>query len=901
MAGPFGRWRSLLSSRAVASQVFALQVAVVVLLIVATVVALVLQSRTDGEREARQRAVAVAETFARTPGMVGALSGSAPSADLQPSAEELRAASGVDYVVVMTPDGRRLTHPEPQRIGRPFVGTTAPAAAGGTVTETVTGTLGRAVQHIVPVTDASGRVIGLVSAGVTIERISGVVEEQLPVLFGASAAALGLATAGTALVSRRLRHQTHGLGPAEMSRMYEHHDAVLHAVREGVLIVDGEHRLLLANDEARRLLGLPPDAEGRHARDLGIEPGVARLLESGQPVTDRVHAAGERQLAVSVRLTGGDGGPPGAVATLRDTTELQLVSGRADVAQGRLKLLYDAGVEIGTTLDVVRTSEELARLAVPRFADFVTVDLPDAVLRGEEPAGGGPVRHMRRVAYAGIRDDTPLHPPGTLIHFVPDTPQARGFGTGRAVLEADMTAFHGWQQQEPARARQLVEYGIHSMIVAPLRARGVIMGVATFWRADEPEPFDDGDVSLAEELVARAAVSIDNARRYTREHAMAVTLQRSLLPRSLPEHTALDIAHRYLPAQAGRGGVGGDWFDVIPLPGSRVALVVGDVVGHGVRAAATMGRLRTAVHNFSTLDLAPDELLWHMDELVARIDQEESGEGDDGPADGAGGATAITGATCLYAVYDPVSGVCTMARAGHVGPAVVYPDGRAVFPGVPAGPPLGLGGLPFETAEIRLPEGSSLVLYTDGLLEDRDLDRDIDEGMELLGRTLARAGQTPEETCRTVMDALLPERPRDDIALVVARTRRLTADRTAAWDVPPEPEAVGRVRAQAGRTLEAWGLAEEAFTAELIIGELVTNAIRHATAPIRVRLIRDRSLVCEVGDGSSTAPHLRLATETDEGGRGLFLVSQLAERWGTRYTGGGKVVWAELSLRPRPY
>ncbi|CAM5461878.1 histidine kinase [Streptomyces narbonensis] len=407
----------------------------------------------------------------------------------------------------------------------------------------------------------------------------------------------------------------------------------------------------------------------------------------------------------------------------------------------------------------------------------------------------------------------------------------------------------------------------------------------TFWRSRKPEPFEHDDVTLAEELAARAAVTIDNARRFTREHTMAVALQRSLLPRALPEQNALDVAHRYLPAQAGSGGVGGDWFDVIPMPGARVALVVGDVVGHGLHAAATMGRLRTAVHNFSSLDMAPDELLWHLDELVTRIDQDESGEGDVAP---------VTGATCLYALYDPGSQMCTMARAGHLEPVVVSPDGSAAFAAVPGGPPLGLSGLPFETAEIRLPEGSSLVLYTDGLVEDRT--RDIDEGLELLRRTLAHPGRTPEQTCGAVLDALLPEEPSDDIAVVVARTRALAGARTAAWDVASDPAAVGQVRAAVTRTLAEWGLEEASFTTELILSELVTNAIRYAAEPVRVRLIRDRVLICEVSDGSSTAPHLRRAAATDEGGRGLFLVAQFADRWGTRYTADGKVIWTEQPL-----
>ncbi|MFE3323645.1 SpoIIE family protein phosphatase [Streptomyces sp. NPDC059176] len=884
MAGPRGRLRSLMSARAVSSQVFVLQVAVVVLLVIAAVVALLLQSRNDSSREARNRSVAVAETFARSPGVAEALKSPDPTAALQGRTEAAKQASKVDYIVVMTPDGVQTTHPDPAQIGKKYPGATAAAVKGGVVTETATGNRDPSVRAVVPVRDAQGKVVGLVASGITVDQVSGVVEEHLPLLFGTAALAVAVATAGTALVSKRLRHQTHGLGPAEMTRMYEHHDAVLHSVREGVLIVDGEHKLVLANDEARRLLDIGPGAEGRRVVELGIDPEMTRLLASGRPATDEVHVIGDRLVAVNQRSTTEGGGPPGAVATLRDTTELRTLTGRADVVQSRLKLLFDAGMKVGTSLDVVRTSQELADFAVPRFADFVTVDLPDAVLRGEEPVDL--TAGLRRVAFAGVRDDTSLYQPGRLIHFVESTPQGRGFHTGKAVLEADMTTFGGWQVQEPERARRLVGEGIHSMIAVPLRARGVILGVATFWRSQKPEPFEKDDLSLAEELVARAAVNIDNARRYTREHGMADTLQRSLLPRALPEQTALEVAHRYLPAHAGLGGVGGDWFDVIPLPGARVALVVGDVVGHGLHAAATMGRLRTAIHNFATLDLPPDELLWHMDELVSRIDQDEDTEG---------AVTTVTGATCLYAIYDPSSQQCTMARAGHLEPVIVHPDGAVEFPGVPSGPPLGLGGLPFETIELNLPEGSQLVLYTDGLVEDRS--RDIDEGLELLRRALAaNTGRAPEETCSAVLDALLPEQPRDDIALVVARTRVLDGNRTACWDVPSDPSAVARVRADVAGTLDAWGLSDDAFTTELILSELVTNAIRHATGPIRVRLIRDRTLICEVSDGSSTAPHLRTAAATDEGGRGLFLVSQFAERWGTRYTGSGKVIWTEQPL-----
>lgn len=871
--------RSTLSGSSLAGQVFLLQVFIVLLLVVAAVVALVLQVRHDSTDEARNRSVAVAQAFANAPGTRQALADPDPTAVLQPRAEAARKATGVDFIVVMNTRGIRYTHPEPDRIGKKFVGNIAPALAGRTSTEEIDGTIGQLVQAVVPVEAPGGKVVGLVSAGITTESVGGAVDRQLPLVLLAAAAALALATGGTALVSRRLLRQTHGLGPDEMTRMYEHHDAVLHAVREGVIIVSGEGRLLLANDEAHRLLDLPADAEGRHALELGLAPETADLLASGRVATDEVHLVKDRLLAVNQRSTDVRGGPPGTVATVRDSTELRALSGRAEAARERLDMLYDAGVGIGTSLDVARTAQELAELAVPRFADFASVDLFDSVLAGGTPEEVTP---LRRVAVSGIRGDAPLYPPTEQIRFVDSSPQARSLRGGKAVLEAELAAAPGWKEQDLERSAQVMEYGIHSLITVALRTGSLVLGVVSFWRSERPEPFDDDELALAEELVARAAVSIDNARRYTREHSMAVTLQRSLLPRRLPEQSALEIAYRYLPAQA---GVGGDWFDVLPLSGARVALVVGDVVGHGLHAAATMGRLRTAVHNFSALDLPPEELLSLLDELVSRIDQDEEAEDNTAP---------VTGATCVYAVYDPASRRCVIARAGHPPPAVIRADGTVEFPEVPAGPPLGLGGLPFETAELELAEGSRLVLYTDGLVEDRE--RDIDEGLELLRRSLEGAGESPEDTCRAVLEARVPAKQTDDVALIVARTRALPADRIAEWRVPTDPASVGEVRASVSRRLAAWGLEELEFTTELVLSELVTNAIRYGAEPIRVRVLFDRTLICEVHDGSSTSPRLRYAAMTDEGGRGLFLVSQLAERWGTRYTPDGKVIWAEQQL-----
>ncbi|MDK9495024.1 SpoIIE family protein phosphatase [Streptomyces katrae] len=884
----------------IAGQVFSVTAVIVLVLITAAALALVFQARYDSERGARDRSLAAAEAFAHAPGLPAALASADPTAALQPLAEGARRGSGVDFVAVMTTDGIRYTDSRPELIGQRATGDLARAAAGQSFTEVFRGDPSDAVRAVVPVRDARGTVVGLVATGIEVENVGHAVEGQLPLLLGAAAGALLLGTGGAALVSRRLRRQTRGLGAVEMARMNEHHEAVLHAVREGVLIVGADHRLLLANDEARRLLDLPPDAEQRYVGDLGLDPRTTELLLSGRVATDEVHLAGDRLLAVNVRPTEPFAGrPSGSVTTLRDTTELAALSGRAEVARERLQMLYEAGVRIGTTLDVVRTAEELSEVAVPRFADFVTVELLEPVLRGDEPSPGAGVHtRMRRAAMSGTRSDQPLQPVGDVIRFdVPTAPMATALAAGHAVLAADLHAAMGWRAQDEPGTKQALDYGFHSLISVPLQARGVVLGMANFWRAaDTPEAFDEEDLSFAEELGARAAVSVDNARRFTREHATAVALQRSLLPRVLPELSAVDTAFRYLPATA---GVGGDWFDVIPLPGTRVALVVGDVVGHGVHAAATMGRLRTAVHNFSTLDMPPDELLGHLDELTDRIDQLEdgdSGAGADGPGltgDAEEPPAGITGATCLYAVYDPVSGHCTMASAGHPGPALVHPDGRVEFPELPTGLPLGVGGMPFETARLVLPEGSRLVLFTDGLLEDRH--RDFDSGLALLSETLSRPGRSPEQACSDVLSAMLFPVPSDDIALLVADTRRLEPDRIAEWVVPDDPAAVSRVRREAAAQLRDWGLEEASFTAELILSELITNAIRYGNEPIRVRLLRDRALICEVADGSSTSPHLRYAATTDEGGRGLFLVAQYAERWGTRYTERGKVIWAELS------
>ncbi|MFE9442183.1 SpoIIE family protein phosphatase [Streptomyces sp. NPDC006602] len=615
---------------------------------------------------------------------------------------------------------------------------------------------------------------------------------------------------------------------------------------------------------------------GRPAHVTPLRTTHAETGAQARPTTSRT---AEPATAPDITDGGTDGVDGGRLVLLGEPG----VGMHAVAARQRLELLSEASARIGTTLDVPRTARELAEMAVPRLADFVTIDLPEAVLRGEESAD--PRTDLHRRVIHGIRDDGPFQALGERIHLRPATPQLRCLADGQAVLEPELRVTAGRFSQDPEHTGGLLAYGLRSLVTAPLLARGVVLGIVSFYRTRERAPFGDDDRSLAQELATRAAVCIDNARRYTREHSMVLALQRSLLPQRLPEQDAVEVAHRYLPAES---GVGGDWFDVIPLSGTRVALVLGDVVGHGLHAAVTMGRLRIAARNFAELDLSPDEVLTQLDNLVARLDRDEGGEepGTDG--------TGIIGATCLYAIYDPTSQLCTLARAGHPPPGLVHPDGTVTFPDLPAGPPLGLGGLPFETAEIHVPEGSRLVLYTDGLIEDRH--RDIDTALDQLRDALARSGPSPEDTCQAVVDAVVPDHPADDIALLVARTQTLAPDRIATWDLPADPARVSGVRADVTRRLTDWGLDEAVFSAELLLSELVTNAIRHASGPVRVRVIHGRTLIFEVSDTSSTAPRLRHAASTDEGGRGLFLVAQFAQAWGTRYTADGKVIWAECAL-----
>ncbi|MEO3756045.1 SpoIIE family protein phosphatase [Streptomyces sp. B6B3] len=670
-----------------------------------------------------------------------------------------------------------------------------------------------------------------------------------------------------------------------------------------VAIYDRDARFVTCNVVMSRSMGLTPEEmRGRTLWEILPVPPVdeidrlqRQVLRTGETVYREMapsRASGEiRDHAWSIFMTplkDEAGGVRGMSALVIDTTD-------EFWARRRLAVLNDASVRIGSTLDVTTTAEELADVAVSGFADFVTVDLMESVILGDEPEPLTPTEPVpfRRAAQRSVLPGCPesVVPPGGSEVYPPDSPPSQALLTGQGTRHrVGDPPMRDWLLTFPPRAEAVRRHGVHSVMLVPVRARGVTLGLVQFVRHRTPEAFGADDLVLAQEIVARAAVSVDNARRYTGERRTALALQRSLLPGSPPRIAAVDLAYRYLPAGSATGA-GGDWFDVIPLSGGRVALVVGDVVGHGIHASATMGRLRTAVRTLADVDLAPEELLTQLDDLVIRLDRDE----DSTTAEQADEPPGEMGATCLYAVYDPVSGRCALSRAGHPPPALVTPDGNVRLLDLPAGPPLGLGGLPFETVEIDLDAGSLLALYTNGLIATPG--QDIDAGLDRLRHAL-RDPTTLNDTCDRVLREIPTRPPTDDIVLLLARTSVLGSRQVSTWPVPAEPEAVSGARQSASEQMAVWGLDDLLYPTELIVSELVTNAIRYGTPPVQLRLIRGDALICEVSDGSSAAPHLRRARTFDEGGRGMLLVAQIAERWGSRQIPTGKTIWAEQPLPP---
>ncbi|MEU7717906.1 SpoIIE family protein phosphatase [Streptomyces tibetensis] len=673
----------------------------------------------------------------------------------------------------------------------------------------------------------------------------------------------------------------------------------------GFLLIDSDLRVRRANQRFASIFGgTPDDHRGKGVHDY-LQRGEAervaatlrRVLETGNSITD-MHVTGfvpgsdeRRHWSVNLyRVHSGSGRPIGVAWLGTDITARRAAAREAAAARRNLALLNEAGARIGNSLDLETTARQLLDVVVPGFCDLATVDLYQGLLAGDEtpPGLADGSAELRRVAFASAVSDAPFAGAGVPVavgavhHYPFNSPCADALRTARP-------------QSVPGEDGGLVQ----STLAVPMVAHDTVVGLVQFARTKGSEPFGDRDRDLAVELAARAAVCIDNARLYRREHERALILQRSLLPPGDPEASGLDIACRYLPGNVNTGRpseVGGDWFDVIELPGHRTALVVGDVMGRGLRAAVAMGELRTAVRTLAQLDLEPAEVLSQLDEIARNlgapggVQQATRAARRPREAD----LSEVYLATCVYAVYDSVTRRCTFANAGHLPPVLVEPGEAALMLDVPPGMPLGVGGEPFEEVEVELPEGALLALYTDGLVESRD--HPLDEGLQAFVSALSDPTQPLEDVCDHVLNTLDTHHGEDDIALLMARVQGLPTDSVGDWTLPREPRSVGRAREYARAQLLAWDMEPLVDTTELLVSELVTNALRYGEGEIRLRLLLDRTLVCEVWDSGLVQPRRRRARDTDEGGRGLQLVGLLSAAWGSRRTPRGKTVWFELPL-----
>ncbi|MFE2530264.1 SpoIIE family protein phosphatase [Streptomyces sp. NPDC059371] len=595
-------------------------------------------------------------------------------------------------------------------------------------------------------------------------------------------------------------------------------------------------------------------------------------------------------------------------------------------------------------MDLDETLRELREAAVPAFADAVFIHLVDPLPVGTERSTGPVVLRLHsseRTWPGALHADTAAYPdtaPHDNTAGYPDTaayPDTAPLGDGAAYSDAAEyggmapdagTAPYAGQapyagtpppplpdiaeRVEPVGSGRLAEllrdgrpaFGDapgnapavaellaagtlppgtlppgHRLIIAPLHGSHHVMGTVVLFRCADRPVFTSDDLLVASQLATHTALGVQKAVMYGHEAAVADTLQHTMLPSSLPEPTGIRLASRYLPASK-TAQVGGDWYDAIPLPGNRIALVVGDVMGHSMTSAAIMGQLRTIVQTLAGLDLPPNEVLHHLDEQAQRL-----------------GSDHI--ATCLYAIYDPISHRLLMANAGHPPAVLLHEDGRAEVLGVPPGAPIGVGGVVFESVEMAAPPGATLVLYTDGLVESRDTD--IGSGVEALRGTLQNTAQglvSLEVLCDHVLGTLGPGTRDDDIALLTARFDGFPPDSVGYWFLAPHPMTAGQARRLTRRALRRWGLESLVDPTELMVSEVVTNAVRFASRPLSLRLLRTDVLRCEVTDDSPQVPRMRQAGSGDESGRGLFLVNQLALRWGATRVSSGKVVWFEQKI-----
>jgi serine phosphatase RsbU (regulator of sigma subunit)/PAS domain-containing protein len=647
-------------------------------------------------------------------------------------------------------------------------------------------------------------------------------------------------------------------------------DGVRSALRymsDGFLFLDKAWKITFANVEAERLLGSPRKLTGRVLWDLLV---IRRV--PGLESRCRKAAAGTTPASFDAEWPDSGRWYRFRFVPVPDGLAWYFT----DITQARKRMTEQAAAERAAAERAARIQDLTAALAEAVTSQDVVTAVAERVL---PPFGASGLMIMQVIEGDRMRAIGAVGYPQPFVDLVRGP--LRDVAPAAEALRDHRPWFISSPKEYAKRYPELVRQqpvpsGKQSWAFMPLVVSGRMVGLCVV-SFDRPRRLTGAERALLIALSGMNAQALERARLFDAEHAQAQALQRSLLPRVLPTLPAVTAAARYLPAGP-RMDVGGDWYDVIPLSADRVALVIGDVMGHGLPEAIIMGRLRTAVQTLSDLELPPDEILGHLNDLVC-------GLGDD------------SFATCLYAIYDPVTRVCTFARAGHPPPAVVWPDGTVRFAQAATDPPLGVAEPPFEVVDLRVPENGLLALYTDGLIESAAVDTDT--GMSRLAELLrAHHGESLDQLCESLTGALLPadQQSSDDAALLVVRVQATAPDAIATWSLPEEPQAARAARQHVRDQLTAWRLEEMAMNTELLASELVANVILHARGPVRLRLLRSRTLVCEVFDGSLTTPRIRRASWTDEGGRGLRLIAALCDRWGTRYMSTGKCIWTEQSL-----
>ena len=732
-------------------------------------------------------------------------------------------------------------------------------------------------------------------------------------------------------------------------------DAVLGQVEAGVVVIDPQGKLLYANSCAVMLFGFPDDGAhliGRPLASLGFEEGDAQKAQS---LTDQVLRGRAWEGMIACRRTDGSRVFVRAhAAPLRDPSGAisgVVIIGREATRHGgqrasdRIGLLDRIGERLAGSLELSITMRQVAETLVPQFADHCFIDL----FQGYK---------LVRRAQWHARGWTPA--PGTWARVGEQISYPLGHFCQQAMARMDTVVVEDLGEEYfPAphneSLREGTEIGLTSVIASPLIARGELLGVMSLGlsgltdREDRHYAADDREFLAA--IAGRVAIAIDNAMLFEEERRTALAFQTSLLPRDPPPLDGLEVAYKYVPAKPlethGQGiqtQVGGDWYDIISLSAGRVGIVIGDVEGRGARAAAAMGQLRAALRAFAQDDKPPAEILRRLDDWCRSLGPSQA------EAQGVAASYPPT-VSCTYLVYDAWSRMLSFANAGHDAPMLVTERGacqldikyKGVLLGVRG---RGMAGLPsYREESLHLAPGSTLVLYTDGLTDRRQR---IDgaghysdaEVQRMLRQAIGSAAGGSVEEIALAAEYAVPGEIDDDMAIVVMRTSPVDL---ASWEgqFPAEPIKVSQARRAAHETFRAWGMApSQADLACLLVSEVVTNVVLHAAAPpsprhefgaefaaagwpeigeewdgapssggpagsagtdFTLRLRRGHESVwVEVFDADLRLPRIRSATETDEGGRGLYLVDQLATRWGSRPTNDGKAVWFEIPIKDGP-